>query len=199
MQRTWNSSGLTDVRRRSRLRHKAHANVTFLKDLFHLTRERWATRAKPYAWFASVGILSLLPSAVKGHLRTMGPLHVPAHVLVFAVSAFVACRSAQSVARRVVTCAAVIAYGGALEALQSWIFRGPFEWDDVATDACGVLLAFLFAVWAGPMRNERRSTTKQCGDPATHTAALAGPVTAKLLLGPRQPASKGLAQRFSGP
>lgn len=156
-------------------------------NLYHLTSKRWATRAAPYIWFASVSILSLLPSAVKGYLRTRGPFHVPAHLFVFALSALIASRSAQSVARRALCCAAVIAYIGALETLQSFIFRGPFEWDDVATDTCGVLFAFLFAAWADPMRNQRPSIAKQCGVPATHTAAPSGLAPAKVLFGSRQP------------
>src|SRR5674476_1544280 len=75
-------------------------------DLLHVARKGWS-RAWPYMWFVWVAVLSLRPSW-KREFHTKGPLHVPGHALIFAVSAFVACRSAQSVSQRVIRCVAVI-------------------------------------------------------------------------------------------
>src|ERR1039457_4434889 len=108
-----------------------------------------------------VGCRPVAATPWKREFHTRGPLHVPGHALIFAVSAFVACRSAQSVSQRVVRCAAVIGFGGALEMLQSWIFRSRFEWDDVLTDACGVLLALVFVTCADSMRKNRHSLPEQ--------------------------------------
>jgi hypothetical protein len=64
----------------------------------------------------------------------------------------------------------VIGFGCALEALQSWIFQSRFEWVDVVTDACGVLLALLFLTCADAMRKNRHSTPEPCGDPVIQAA-----------------------------
>jgi hypothetical protein len=124
-------------------------------DLLDWSHTIWS-RAWPYIWFVWVAVLSLRPSWKRG-FHTKGLLHVPGHVLIFAVSAFVACRSAQSVSQRVIRSAAVISFGCALEAVQSWIFRSRFEWDDVVTDACGVLLFLLVATVVDSMRKNRHS------------------------------------------
>jgi peptidoglycan/LPS O-acetylase OafA/YrhL len=124
-------------------------------DSLHVARQRWS-RAWPLVWFAWVAVLSLRASW-KREFHTKGSLHVPGHVLIFAVSAFVACRSARSVSQRVIRCGAVIGFGCALEALQSWIFGSQFEWNDVVTDACGVLLALLFLTCADSMQRNRLS------------------------------------------
>ena len=153
-------------------------------DLLHVARKRWR-RAWPYIWFVWVAVLSLR-SSWKREFHTKGPLHVPGHALIFAVSAFVACRSAQSVSQRVVRCAAVIGFGGALEMLQSWIFRSRFEWDDVLTDACGVLLALLFVTCADSMRKNPHSMTELYGEPVTRATGLSRPVSAESLLRPKQ-------------
>lgn len=113
-------------------------------------------KAVPYIWFICVGVLSLLPGSYKAHLHTRGLLHTPGHIVVFAVSAFLACRSVRVIPRRGFLSLAVIGYGGVLEALQSWLWRSRFEWDDVASDACGVLLVFVFATWAEAVRKMRR-------------------------------------------
>jgi hypothetical protein len=68
------------------------------------------------AWFVAAVVLSLFPP-LKAHLHTKGPLHIPGHVLVFAISVLVACDSAPSLARRLVRCAAVVGFGCALEAM----------------------------------------------------------------------------------
>jgi hypothetical protein len=52
----------------------------------------------------------------------------------------------------------VIGFGCALEALQSWKFRSRFEWEDVVTDAAGVLLVWLLAVCAESLRKNRRTS-----------------------------------------
>ena len=146
---------------------------------------RWS-RAWPNVWFVLVAVLSLRPSW-KREFHTQGPLHVPGHALIFAVSAFVACRSAQSVSQRVIRCAAVISFGCALESLQSWIFRSRFEWVDVVTDACGVLLVLLFVTCADSMRKNRHSTPKPCNDLVTQAAGFSRPVSAEPLLRHKQP------------
>jgi peptidoglycan/LPS O-acetylase OafA/YrhL len=107
-----------------------------------------------------VAVLSLR-SSWKEEFHTKGPLHLPGHALIFAVSAFVACRSAQSVSQRVIRGAAVIGFGCALEALQSWMFQSRFEWEDAVTDACGVLLVLLFITCADAMRKKRPSTPER--------------------------------------
>jgi peptidoglycan/LPS O-acetylase OafA/YrhL len=112
---------------------------------------KFCSRAWPCTWFAWVAVLSLLPSW-KREFHTKGPLHVPGHALIFAASAFVARRSAQSVSQRVIRCAAVIGFGCALETLQSWIIRSRFEWDDVVTVASGVLLFLLIATFVDSTR-----------------------------------------------
>jgi len=129
----------------------------------------WGSRVWPYMWFVWVAVLSLLPSW-KREFHTKGPLHVPGHALIFAVSAVVACRSAQSVFQRVIRCAAVIGFGCGLEALQSWIFRSRFEWDDVVTDACGVLLFLLVTTVVDSMRKNRYPTPEPGDDLVTKVA-----------------------------
>lgn len=109
-------------------------------------------------WFAWVVILSLLP-AVRRHLPTKGPLHIPGHALIFAITAFAACGSAGSPARRIIRCAAVVVFGCALEALQRGIFGSKYEWADVLTDACGVLFFLLIAAWADCRRENRGCST----------------------------------------
>lgn len=138
------------------------------KALLRVARKEWS-RTWPYLWFVWVAVLSLRPSW-KREFHTKGPLHVPGHALIFAVSAFVVCRSAQSVSQRVVRCAAVIGFGGALEALQSWIFRCRFEWEDVLTDACGVLLALLFVTCAN-----RHSIAERYADQVIPATGLSRP------------------------
>lgn len=97
-----------------------------------------------------VAVISLCPSW-KRECYTKGPLHIPGHVLILGISALIACRSAQSLSRRVVRFMVVTSFGCALEALQSVIFGGRFEWDDIVTDASGVLLAFKFTTFAFTM------------------------------------------------
>ena len=150
-------------------------------DLLHLACSSWR-RASPYMWFVWVAVLSLR-SSWKREFHTKGPLHVPGHALIFAVSAFVACRSAQSVSQRVVRCAAVIGFGCALEMLQSWMFGSRFEWEDVLTDACGVLLALLFVTCADSMRKNPHSMTELCGEPVTQATGLSRPVSAEACFG----------------
>ena len=120
----------------------------------------WTSKPVPYLWFAWVGVLSLLPGELKAGLHTRGTFHVPAHALVFALSALMACRSVKGTLGRVVPCLVVIGYGCLLEALQSLISRSQFEWDDLATDACGVVVAFLLATWVDGIRKARQGT---CG------------------------------------
>jgi hypothetical protein len=64
----------------------------------------------------------------------------------------------------------VIGFGCALEALQSWIFRSQFEWDDVVTDACGVLFVLLLVACADAMRKKRPSTPEPCSNPVIQAA-----------------------------
>lgn len=139
-------------------------------DLLHWSIKFW-NRAWPCTWFAWVVVLSLQPSW-KREFHTKGPLHAPGHALIFAVSAFIACRSAQSVSQRFIRCAAVIGLGGALEALQSWIFRSRFEWDDVVTDACGVLLFLLVAACVDSIRRPWHSVPEPYADPVNQTVGL---------------------------
>ena len=109
---------------------------------------RWGivTAAAPYLWLTCIGVLSFLPPpSMKGQLHTRGSFHIPAHILVFAISTFIARRASQSPGRRIILCSLVVAYGCALEILQAWIFRSPLEWVDVTIDTCGVLLALAIA------------------------------------------------------
>lgn len=114
-------------------------------------------RAVASIWFAWVGVLSLLPAGMKADLHTRGDFHIPAHAVVFAVSAFIACRSVKGTLWRVMPCVVVIGYGGVLETLQFLISRSQFEWDDLATDAGGVVVAFLFTTWMDAMRKARQT------------------------------------------
>ena len=102
----------------------------------------YGNAAATWLWFTLVCILSFLSPSTKGHLETRGSFHVPSHVIVFAVSTLVACRHVRYAGGRVVTSTAVIAYGWVIEAMQSRIYGAALEWGDVASDACGVLVAF---------------------------------------------------------
>jgi hypothetical protein len=117
-------------------------------------RRAWHHRAAPYLWFLSVTVLSFLPGSLKGHLFTRSVLHVPAHACIFAISALMACRNVRTAGGRIVPAIAVAAYGCTIEALQASIFKGPVEWDDIATDICGVLATMLLAAYADTLRKE---------------------------------------------
>ena len=132
----------------------APALPRFVKTASFPAPGRWRVAVR-WMWFAWVVVLSLLP-ALKRHLGTKGLLHIPGHALIFAISAYVACGLAEPLARRVAKCAAVIGFGCALEALQSGLFGSKYEWGDVLTDACGVVLFLLLAIWADhPLRHPR--------------------------------------------
>lgn len=97
-------------------------------------------------WFVGVTALSFLPYSAKLRLETRSVFHIPAHVLVFAGSAFIAWRIVQRPIPRLITYLAVIAYIVAIEFTQSCVNVTRFEWDDLIADIAGVALALL-AIW----------------------------------------------------
>lgn len=97
-------------------------------------------------WFVGVTALSFLPYSAKLRLETRSVFHMPAHVLVFAGSAFIVWRIVQPPVSRLITYLAVIAYIVAIEFTQSRVNVTQFEWDDLIADIAGVALALL-AIW----------------------------------------------------
>ena len=108
-------------------------------------------RIWPFLWFAWVVALSLRLSW-RQLFHTNGPLHFPGHALIFGFSAFAACRSIQSSWQRLFRSLAIIALGLTLKVAESKIFGKPLEWEDVLTDATGVILFLLAAAWIDSSR-----------------------------------------------
>jgi hypothetical protein len=100
----------------------------------------------PPLWFIGVTVLSFLPRSAKIRLATRGLLHTPTHIVVFAVTAFIAWRIAKPTAQRLTEYAAVIGYGAVIEVTQSRVKGSAFEWDDLAADIFGAGLALLI-IW----------------------------------------------------
>jgi VanZ family protein len=94
-------------------------------------------------WFLAITVLSFLPLPAKTELATRGSFHTPAHIVIFGISTLVAWRSMRQAVQRRLAYAAVIGYGALIEVAQSRINRTTFEWDDLAADIAGVVLALI--------------------------------------------------------
>jgi VanZ family protein len=94
-------------------------------------------------WFLAITVLSFLPHPAKTGLATRGIFHTPAHIVIFGISTLVAWRSIRQPAHRRLAYAAVIGYGALIEVAQSRINRTAFEWEDLAADIAGVVLALI--------------------------------------------------------
>jgi hypothetical protein len=127
-------------------------------------RNVWS-RIWPFLWFAWVVALSLRLSW-RQIFHTNGPLHFPGHAVIFGFSAFAACRSIQSSWQRLFRSLAIIAFGLTLEVAESRIFGGPLEWEDVLTDATGVILSLLAAAWIDSRRKPGHSAPSGSADSA---------------------------------
>ncbi len=80
------------------------------------------------------------------------------HGLLFCLLAWVWCRAPARAGRVrgvVVTAAAAVAYGGALELFQMLVGYRSGEWPDLFADATGVVLGALLASWRLPFRGRR--------------------------------------------
>ncbi|HEX3744310.1 MAG TPA: hypothetical protein VHW09_10285 [Bryobacteraceae bacterium] len=104
----------------------------------------------PAVWFALLGVGSFIPFAWKLHLHIHGPLHLPAHFLVFLISGLVACGAASSQKQRIAACAAVIVYACAIEILEARVFGNSLEWIDMLVDASAVILAYVWQAFRHP-------------------------------------------------
>jgi VanZ family protein len=113
----------------------------------------------PPLWFIGVTVLSFLPHSAKMRLATRGLFHTPAHIVVFAVTAFMAWRIAKPTAQRLTAYAAVIGYGAVIEVTQSRVNGSAFEWDDLAADIFGAGLALLI-IWLARQGRETPSESR---------------------------------------
>jgi len=111
-------------------------------------------RAITGVWFACVIAGSLLPLHWKTILRTNGPLHVPLHFAVFAISGMLTFGFSRSISGKILICSALIGLAFVLEGLQRAFNPIRFEWRDVLTDGGGVLAAVFFASLS-PSRTSR--------------------------------------------
>ena len=101
-------------------------------------------RALTGSWFACVIAGSILPEHWKSILRTNGPLHVPLHFGVFAISGMLALALARSLSKKILICSLLIGLAFVTEGLQRAIYPIPFEWRDILADSGGVLAALYF-------------------------------------------------------
>jgi len=100
--------------------------------------------------FVAIAVLSLAPIPVKSALRTLGILHNPGHLLVFAASGVLLLADARSLSSGLRRMAFILLFCAATEALESVIYRNPFEWVDLAIDSLGIALApLLLGAWRG--------------------------------------------------
>jgi VanZ family protein len=92
---------------------------------------------------ATLALLAVMPQPWKGRLALHGYPHDLAHVAVF-LAAFLINTSGRN-NRTSVTLVALllILFGALLEGAQMIIFRNPFEYHDVVSDAAGVALGLL--------------------------------------------------------
>jgi len=95
-------------------------------------------------WVYGLVVVSLQPWRPKA-FRHGGAAHDVPHFLAFFSAALLLILIARSARQRIYAPLAVVALGLALEYAQRLLYRGPFEWRDLANDACAALFAFLLA------------------------------------------------------
>ena len=96
------------------------------------------SRVAPY-WVASLVVASLQPWRPRGHSGSFA--HYALHFLAWWSTALLLLLCARTARQRLCTPFAVVALGAAIEYAQHLLYRGPFEWYDLATDAFAALLA----------------------------------------------------------
>lgn len=95
-------------------------------------------------WVSGLVVVSLQPWRPRA-FRHGGAAHDVPHFLAFFSTALLLVLIARGVRQRICAPLAVVALGAALEYAQHLLYRGRFEWRDLANDACAALFAYLLA------------------------------------------------------
>jgi hypothetical protein len=97
---------------------------------------------------ALIAVLALLPGPVKGRLATFGAVHDCAHGAVFGV-AFLLIAANSKTRSAAVAAIALLAFGAALELMQTHVYGTWLEYRDITADAAGIMLAVVSrSLWA---------------------------------------------------
>ena len=102
-------------------------------------------------WLVAIIVVSFVPEAWKVRMRLAGPLHLPLHFAVFAVSGFLLF-GLWPRGRWVRNFLAVIALASISEVLQGRLADARTEWRDVLADVCGTACAMLLVLLASRRR-----------------------------------------------
>ena len=105
-------------------------------------KRAFLARIAPF-WVAGLVVASLQPW--RAGVRHDGAAHDALHFLAFLSTALLLALIARTPRQRIYAPLAVVALGVAIEWAQHLLYRGPFEWRDLASDACAALFACLLA------------------------------------------------------
>lgn len=105
-------------------------------------------RIAPY-WVAALVVASLQPW--RPGVPHGGVVHALLHFLAFFSTALLLLLAARTPRHRIYAPLIVVVLGAVLECAQHWLYRGAFEWNDLANDAGAALLAATLA-WPRPLR-----------------------------------------------
>ena len=100
------------------------------------------------AWIAPVWVAGLVAGSLqpwRAGVRHDGTVHQALHFLAFLSTALLLALLARGGRQRFYAPLAVIALGAAIEYAQHLLYRGAFEWGDLATDGCAALAGWLLA------------------------------------------------------
>ncbi|HLK51577.1 MAG TPA: VanZ family protein [Bryobacteraceae bacterium] len=101
----------------------------------------------------AIGLLSLtlltvlallLPAPYKGKTATFGLMHPAAHIVVFFLLYLCISAGSSTARQSAVVLLFLLAFGAALEFLQTRVYGTPLEYRDISADAAGAMLAFIF-------------------------------------------------------
>jgi VanZ family protein len=105
-------------------------------------KRTFLVRIAPF-WVAGLVVASFQPWRPGG--RHGASIHDVLHFLAYFSTALLLALIARSVRQRIYASSAIIVLGIAIECVQHSLNRGPFEWGDLASDACAAFLACLLA------------------------------------------------------
>ncbi len=101
-------------------------------------------RCRAALWACAVAALvaaaALVPAQQRAFVHSHGWLHPWFHVALFSVVAYLAARSARSTKVQLLLLVSVVLFGCLTEFAESYLYGGPLEFDDMASDALGAVL-----------------------------------------------------------
>ena len=103
------------------------------------------------ALLGGMALISILPAPWKGHVASYGPLHSAEHIAAFCAVLLLTCPRPCSYTKLVGVSIALLAFGVAIEALQSVVYGIALEFDDILADLVGIAIGALTRLLQGSL------------------------------------------------